>query len=464
MTKFRLRIPVTSERECSPGSPWISWKLTWVGCLWLLLLASGLGSNALGSNNPGSKWPEGLSRCKYSVRDVAFVNVHGRSWQLELIKPADVEAGVFEGWNQVLKSELQSSNLGYLWHQEGSARANQLSSLAGRPVNSSKASSTLPAFYVTNRNGQVLPVEPQENADFEPTIRGIVDSPVRNRLLDKLAVHLCVYLLILGEDQAKNQAAYAKLRAAVDQVDKQMWMMEKASDKGPAIEKVQASDASERMALKSIGFSIEKVSDEPVVAVMFGQARRLGDLIPAAQLETKKLVSLAAICGSDCECELDRDWLYGEQMLHRWTREHERMAEDELDFDPKSAFVMAEVSQILQKTAGSAGRDRVVEMGAGLVIQDLEANLEGDGIEPEFEDKSARGEAHNSVGSVGAPRSVDTSAEDTLPENDKSMRETRLNSKTNESWMGDVPWLLFGSLGGAILLLIALRLTVFSSS
>ncbi|MFT5304459.1 MAG: hypothetical protein ACI814_005287, partial [Mariniblastus sp.] len=48
--------------------------------------------------------------CKYSVRDVAFVNVHGRAWQLKLIKPSVVDPQQFGEWNQTLKSKLKDSN------------------------------------------------------------------------------------------------------------------------------------------------------------------------------------------------------------------------------------------------------------------------------------------------------------------------------------------------------------------
>ena len=307
-------------------------------------------------------------RCKYSVRDVAFVNVHGKSWQLELIKPASVTEAEFAEWNQILKAKLATTNLGFVWHDPNSIRAAALRA-------ESEAVSDMQIF-LTNSPDHVIPLS-AKTVDFENRIESIVHSPVRDKLLNELTDSLCVFLLVKGKDKSKNELARQAIISAIEQTEKQMWMMEKASSAGPAIVEVNFDDAKENLTLRTAG--IEELASEklPALAIIFGQARRLGDVIVSNEIKKEKLVSLAALCGSDCECELDRDWLYGDQMVHDWTIEIERDTERELSFDPKSAFVIAEVAQILKKSNSSGRGGNFVDMGAGLVIHDL-----GD-VEPE---------------------------------------------------------------------------------
>ena len=48
------------------------------------------------------------------------------------------------------------------------------------------------------------------------------------------------------------------------------------------------------------------------------------------------------------------------------------MAEASLSFDPNSAFVIAEVAQIIQKNSAGLAPDGRVNLGGGLVIHDLD--------------------------------------------------------------------------------------------
>ena len=69
---------------------------------------------------------EELTRCKYSVRDVAFVNVHGKSWQLRLVKPPGISSESFETWNLALRNQLSDSNIAYAWHDSESDIGKQI--------------------------------------------------------------------------------------------------------------------------------------------------------------------------------------------------------------------------------------------------------------------------------------------------------------------------------------------------
>lgn len=307
--------------------------------------------------------PSAVLPCKYSVRDVAFVNVHGKSWQLDLVKPVNYSEAEFVRWNKTLKDKLRSSNVGFAWHEADSQLARRLELPSASPVG--------PRIYLTDNQGLVLPIEFGDE-DFETCIDRIIHSPARERLLDHVTDSLCIFLLVRGASEAENANAKETLMAAVKQIEKQMWMMEKPSDKGPQVIEIEASDPAEMVTMRSIGIDPQVARSLPAIAIIFGQARRLGEVLLSDQFETKNLVSLASICGSDCECQLDREWLYGQQMVHDWTIDRERAAEASLDFDPKSAFAIAEVAQILQKNSRETVGSSHVNLGAGLVIHDLD--------------------------------------------------------------------------------------------
>lgn len=368
--------------------------------------------------------------CKYSVRDVAFVNVHGKSWQLDVIKPKDLSSSELSEQNGILTEKLSTSNLGYAWHEPESDRARELRSHA--------TSNHTPQMYLTDQTGRTIPIELSKElgSDFETQIDRVVHSPMREQLLSQLSESLCVFLLIRGPNESENAAARNVLDETVAQVEKQMWMMEKASDNGPTVLEVNVNDPTEDVALRSIGIDTNDKTQLPAVAIMFGQARRLGDIVRGEQIQKKQLVSLASICGSDCECALDRQWLYGDQMVHDWTNQLERQTEDGLDFDPRSAFVMAEVAQILQKNERGGGTGNAhVNLGGGLVIHDLE---------PE----------NDEVAVINVP---DMPTE-LLPEEIDSPAEPTIEVSLSESPVG-IPWFLFAFFAVATIAVVINRMT-----
>ena len=395
----------------------LAWLKTWVGVLLAIATIDAVSAN------------ESL-RCKYSVRDVAFVNVHGKSWQLDLIKPADASEAQLTQWNRTLKSQLDTSNLGYVWHDADSSEAKTLLSYA--------KGQTHPVMCLTHSSGTVIPVT-NSNPDFHDRISALVHSPLRQQLLKQLPQSLCVFLFIKGADEAENSKAKQAMLSAIEQVDKQLWMLEKASDEGASFVEVNGTDPAEILPLSSIGVDPDQTNALPAIAIMYGQARRLGDIVSGTEITRKKLVALASICGSDCECALDRNWLYGTQMLHDWPVDVERQTEEGLDFDPKSAFVMAEVAQILQKTGVNSAGKEFVELGAGLIIHDLDDRP----VDPEPDRPEA------------ARLNQVPPEEPVKPVNTADNLQTRLSAADNPDSSTELPWFLFGGLAvGAIVVMI----------
>ncbi|MDB2526285.1 hypothetical protein N9X53_06325 [Mariniblastus sp.] len=316
-------------------------------------------------------------RCKYSVRDVAFVNVHGKSWQLRLVKPVGVTPERFEKWNVALRNQLADSNVGYAWYDAESDIGKQI-----QLANPDAAQMPLMDLVRSGADGSPLAVP--SSPQLEEGLRLLVQSPTRDEIFSKLVDDLCVFVLVQSGVESKDAGAKSELMAAVKRVNDQMWTLEKPTDSGPSLVVVPESRRSaEKWLLSSLGITDHS---QPAVAVLYGQGRLLGKVLSGDEITVDAIVARASICGQDCECSLNRNWLYGVQVLHRWDKTLERKAEESLDFDPNSAFVIAEVAQILQKNAGQITQAPPVMLGGGLVIHDLadldpDSNLEADAAE-----------------------------------------------------------------------------------
>lgn len=320
---------------------------------------------------------EELTRCKYSVRDVAFVNVHGKSWQLRLVKPPGISSESFETWNLALRNQLSDSNIAYAWHDSESDIGKQIR-------RSNPNADQLPLMDLVRLGVTENPVAVPSTVKLEEGLRLLSQSPARNEIFSKVVDDLCVFLLVESGDKSKDAAAKSELMAAVKRVNDQMWTLEKPTDSGPSLVVVPKSRRlEEKWLLSSLGITNDS---QPAVAVIYGQGRLLGGVLFGDEITVDAIVTRASICGQDCECSLNRNWLYGVQILHRWDKTLERRSEESLDFDPNSAFVIAEVAQILQKNAGQITQAPPVMLGGGLVIHDLtdlnpDSNLEIDKTE-----------------------------------------------------------------------------------
>lgn len=336
----------------------------------LLLLVACLGSSPLMT---GDRPP---ARCKYSVRDVAFVNVHGKPWQLRLIKPKNIDADEFRSWNLGLKNKLANSNLGFIWHQEDSEAGQKLLAQSNQADLANSRNQKLPLCVIGHAGMEPMSITMDQSLSLSENLANVTSSPARSKLLEHVVDSLCVFVIVESGDPEADRVALQTVKGSIDQVNKQLWTLEKPANEGPAFVSVNSLDKREQIFLQSIGISGQVTS--PTVAVIYGQGRRLGGLITGNELTIEKLVGRASICGQDCECELNRDWLYAAQMIHDWPKDLERLAEASLNFDPHSAFVVAEVAQILRKTGGKPVNEDTIDLGGGLIIHsfDDDPNLE----------------------------------------------------------------------------------------
>ena len=200
--------------------------------------------------------------------------------------------------------------------------------------------------------------------------------------------------------------------------------------------------------LRSLG--IDPKLSMPSVAVIYGQGRCLGIPLTGSELSQSKIVQLASLCGRSCECDLDRKWLYGTQMIHHWGQQRQLKAEDNLDFDPAAALVVAEVSGILGRVGSGANRDANASLGNGLIIHDFssedddETNLPINPSAAGAQTKSEQGKT--SPGDGNEPPVVEP-AQATKHQQPESSNQASTSESIN------VRWLLIIVIGVVVLLL-----------
>ena len=339
------------------------------GCVvfvWLTGLAlAGLGP-ATATEPPVSSF-----RCKYSVRDVGFVDVHAFGWQLTLAKPKQMDREAFQELDSKVRRVLLRSNVSHLWIPSDSDEFQARMTEAGTGGQVASAG----AAILSHSAGESFLVSQWDhvselNESWVNSLSDLVDSDLREELLRACSESLCSILLFETDDADQNLAGNRILQSAIKKLSGQMWMLEKPTEKPPRFFVLSRSaQAQEKWLTLTLGAGRIR---EPSFAIVYGQGRRLGGMMPLSQSTPEKLVGRASICGGDCECDLDRDFLYGHQLAHRWSLEMERVTESTLNFDPHAAYVKSEIATIVRKAGRAASDSRRLELGPGLIIHDLE--------------------------------------------------------------------------------------------
>lgn len=313
--------------------------------------------------------------CRYSVRDVAFVQLRPDSYRLVYHLPENAAGDLETEFNAVADAALAGTNVAIV-----SADALEDEETAGSAHGMAPAGQTLAAALLgpESAGAAPLPVELGATASaWKAALASIADSPVRASMRRDLPDALCVAVFAEGPDAQTNKSALNDVRRAVERVADNMAYLEKPARRGPALLTVPWRVRSqERVLLWSLCGG--EAPEEAFVAVVFGRARRLGPVMRVPRLDPRKLARLMALAGASCECGLDRKYMQGHLLLMRWTEsDYARMAES-LGFATESPMVKMEISQILAHPAAAAGPPPVT----GLGYREMALNVEDTPSEP----------------------------------------------------------------------------------
>ena len=169
--------------------------------------------------------------CRYTVRDVAFVDLGDESYRLELRVPApDAET------LGVVASALLDTNVRY-------------------EVNELEAPSALATLH--HPDGRSLEVDLWSGGSLDVVkLNGVSASPLRDQLLDEVFTHYAFCLFVEGEDAEKNARAREVIDGAFTELGKIYDQMPKAVGERPRLTTLphaRRSDEQPVVPLRDIG-------------------------------------------------------------------------------------------------------------------------------------------------------------------------------------------------------------------
>ncbi|MCP3920435.1 MAG: hypothetical protein GY711_33320 [bacterium] len=302
--------------------------------------------------------------CRYTVRDIGFIDLSGPGYELVLAAPEGDD-----GWDARLLAEVRDGNVA-LVREEAAGSVWWLR-------RSSDADTAL-------RLG---------DAGMEPA--AALDAARRSPLRDEissLALSTFAFVIVVeGTDPALDKACDAAieeaktgLRAIESQLPRPIHL--------PLVERRIARSArrAERVLLWSLG--LDGQTPDPVVCVLYGRGKLAGEPIDRADLARGELLAQLALVGETCECDTSRDWAAEAVIAHAWPERQRRSAWDALGFDPESPMVKAEVTRILARGPGAERKDGRPDSIEALVFGYREAQLTADAPAPRTDGAPLGGE------------------------------------------------------------------------
>lgn len=297
--------------------------------------------------------------CRYTVRDIGFVDLRGPVYALDRVEPGGAGAA---GWSAAERAAVAAAraetNL-VVTRVDPRAEPDHPAVLALRAAG---GAGEPPAGWVLRRSGGP-PLEPlvlargAPPASLDQALALALDSPLQRRLAAGALTSFAAVLQFEGADgvaSATARAAVERARAALAEIETQLPRPIEVPLRAHVVPAPRAGAADpERVLRWSLG--IPEASRGPAVAVLYGRGVRAGAPVAGAELEGTELVAQLALVGESCECDTDRDWVREPAVPLRWSDGARAAAPAALGFDPESPAVQAEVARILGHRVGGGG-------------------------------------------------------------------------------------------------------------
>lgn len=297
-----------------------------------------------------------LSACRYTVRDMGFVDLGDEPYSLFiLVSDTMAEEAILE-INEVAQEAVAGTNI--------RTEIVNIDTQVDHPVLkhfSPHTSPWLPVLVLFSPEGRFLEL-PQPARPFRQALWSILEpvssSPKRREIIEKVSRGLGIVLIVEGPDSTANKRAIQDAEAAINKITSLMDTFPKVVFGPPelVILKREVFDKEESL-LWSLGLEADKV-DQQVAVVLYGRVRRLGPVLKGEDITELRLTNLLGIAGADCECGLDRAWLQNPTLPAKWKKSEEAKLVERLGFDPENPLVKIEMHDILRRGMNS-GVDRL---------------------------------------------------------------------------------------------------------
>ncbi|NBQ22779.1 MAG: hypothetical protein EBU26_00670 [Verrucomicrobia bacterium] len=270
---------------------------------------------------------QSLLACKYSVRDVAFVDLDRSGFECIVAADSKELNQLKTSWSPTLKAVLMDTNVRPRW----------IASDRPETWPSFLAQARVPtgiSFHLFEPDLPWLPIPlNQETAiragEALPELswswtESLVRTERREALVDQLMEAYAVILVVEGTDTQENQRVVDAARRAADFIEELMPRMPKPVEVAPQVVVLdQKAVTSETSLLWSLGMEVTR-QKEPQAAILIGRGRRLGPNLQGEAITALRLQEMLAVAGQDCECDLDRSWMQGPRIPMPWGIERQQ--------------------------------------------------------------------------------------------------------------------------------------------
>jgi hypothetical protein len=283
--------------------------------------------------------------CKYSVRDVAFVDISPEPYFAYIHVDSSVSPAT--------RAEIESARRAVFLD------ANVTSEVVDIDVDPDHSSTrdahgSLPRIVLEAPDGRTMSLPIGTGAtpstdDIWAAVEAVTTSRVRRQVRRRMFDAHTVIIVVEGTSSTANDQAARIAADATSRVREGMDELPKPIAKPPYTVVIPADRGQEEAVLLwSLGLDSRRSDDAHVVA-LFGRMRVLGDPLTVPGATEGALFTMLDLVGQDCECTLDRSWMQGTMVPHYWDSQDETLAMEALGFDPGNPLVMTEVSRIVNR-------------------------------------------------------------------------------------------------------------------
>ena len=283
--------------------------------------------------------------CKYSIRDVGFVDLDLRPYQLYL----------FSNWNQdnaTADDFLQIATLNFIYANVEAKRVDPVTTPNHSAIKYKNRLEIeeLPALELVSPDDRVRQIKtPQNNSSFESIMTSVITSPARKQILNWLSEVYSIVLVVEGRDKKVNQRAIEIAKGSIADIKQSMDRLPKSAGDPPrCVHITYEQRQNESILLWSLGLD-KPTENDAYILLVFGRSRKIGQTFTVPGATQMQVTSVLNLVGQDCECGVDRSYMQGTMIPHEWTPKNQSLAVKKLGFDPGSPLVMAEMQRILAK-------------------------------------------------------------------------------------------------------------------
>lgn len=299
--------------------------------------------------------------CRFNVRDVGFVDLGSKPYQLFCYVDKSTPAELVSQIEDISIAALLDSNI--------QAKLVNIDTAAGHPGLAHanvKKNWGMPFAALVSPDGDALPIpllargQTQSEALWS-AFESLYESPWRDKVMESVLNTYGAVILLEGGDAEENKKAREaanKSIAAITQLIRDE-KLEKEIKNPPVVHVISRADAAmERATLWGMGLDLDEPGAQ--IAMLYGRGRKIGKTLKGAQLNDRTVHAVLNTIGLSCECGLDRSWMQGGMIPLKWGDDIQSRVAKHLGFDPESPAIKMEMSQILSK--GGAGQGAKIKV------------------------------------------------------------------------------------------------------